>query len=81
MWNIDDTRTWRDPDAATREPPLGENDNLYLQVRAPVRGPGRQCGAACVGEERVLEPPRGVWVWHLPLGQGTGAALPQALAA
>eukprot|EP00798_Chlamydomonas_sp_ICE-L_P024012 gene24012-9585_t len=34
VWELDDLRTWKDPDGEERMPPMGEADNLYLQVLA-----------------------------------------------
>ncbi len=32
LWDIDDPRTWHDYDGEETEDPMGETDNLYLQV-------------------------------------------------
>ena len=32
-WQIDDPRTWRDPNGEDKEDPIGDTDSLYLQVR------------------------------------------------
>ena len=35
-WQIDDPRTWRDPDAVDKEAPIGDTDNLFIQVSVGV---------------------------------------------
>ena len=66
LWDINDTRTWKDADGEEREPPMPETANLYLQARGAKGGarkdsgetlPQRQPGACF--SPRQLEPNHG----------------------
>ena len=47
LWDINDTRTWKDADGEEREPPMPETANLYLQARG-ARGDIRAASTRCL---------------------------------
>ncbi|KAJ9529394.1 hypothetical protein QJQ45_013762 [Haematococcus lacustris] len=38
VWEIDDIRTWKDPEGDEKEPPMAETENLYLQAPKDMSG-------------------------------------------